>query len=167
MVAIRLLFKPPATPPYLLLLFYTACALAAFADLLADILAHTSPGSAGILADILRIAVPLVSLWIGGTYPLDRVLPCPNVAREKDVRNLHTRSAEYNDGFVPHLQVPSSDLTMPEDSVSLWSWITVSHVEPLFRIASVKTVDEADVWSLSPFFMHKNLFTKYLAYMEK
>jgi hypothetical protein len=56
---------------------------------------------------------------------------------------------------------------MPEDSVNLWAWMTMSSVEPLFGIAKSRTLDETDVWSLSPFFLHKNLFTKYLAYFEK
>lgn len=56
---------------------------------------------------------------------------------------------------------------MPEDSVNMWSWMTFAFVEPLFGISSKRTVDETDVWTLSPFFMHKNLFTKYLDYMDR
>lgn len=65
------------------------------------------------------------------------------------------------------LQAPSSNLTMPEDSVTFWSWVTVSFVTPIFEVATRRTVNEADVWSLSPFFTHKNLFTKYLSYGER
>ena len=53
---------------------------------------------------------------------------------------------------------------MPEDSVNLWSWCTFSFVEPIFGVANQRTLDEPDVWALSPFFTHKNLFNKYLEY---
>lgn len=56
---------------------------------------------------------------------------------------------------------------MPEDSVNLWSWMSVSFVAPIFQVAKKRTLNEPDVWSLSPFFTHKNLFTKYLKYTEK
>ena len=56
---------------------------------------------------------------------------------------------------------------MPEDSVNLWSWMTVTYVAPIFNVATKRTINEPDVWSLSPFFTHKNIFTKYLAYTQK
>ena len=63
---------------------------------------------------------------------------------------------------------PSSDrLTMPEDSVNLWSWSTFSFVEPLFKVSNSRTVNDSDVWTLSPFFTHKNIFTKYLHYISE
>lgn len=56
---------------------------------------------------------------------------------------------------------------MPEDSVNLWTWSTFSFVEPIFKVATSRTLNEEDVWSLSPYFKHKNLFTKYLKYKEE
>ncbi|TBU62826.1 P-loop containing nucleoside triphosphate hydrolase protein [Dichomitus squalens] len=53
---------------------------------------------------------------------------------------------------------------MPEDSANLWSWSTFSFVEPLFEVSNARTVNESDVWRLSPFLTHKNIFTKYLRY---
>ena len=53
---------------------------------------------------------------------------------------------------------------MPEDDVTLWSWSTFSFVEPIFRTASAHTLNDEDVWTLSPFLMHKNIFQKYLKY---
>ncbi|KAI0749685.1 P-loop containing nucleoside triphosphate hydrolase protein [Daedaleopsis nitida] len=53
---------------------------------------------------------------------------------------------------------------MPEDSVDLWSWSTFSFVEPLFKVSNARTVNDTDVWKLSPYFTHKNLFRKYLQY---
>ena len=65
------------------------------------------------------------------------------------------------------VQIPTSDLTMPEDNLSLWSWMTVSYVAPIFKVATKRTLNEPDVWSLSPYFTHKNIFSKYLAYTQK
>lgn len=64
-------------------------------------------------------------------------------------------------------QAPSYDLTMPEDSVNLWSWLTFSFVEPIFEVSNKRTLNEIDCWSLSPYFKHKNIFNKYLEYYEK
>lgn len=46
----------------------------------------------------------------------------------------------------------------------MWSWMSFAFVEPIFKVATSRTVDDTDVWTLSPFFQHKNLFTKYLKY---
>lgn len=76
--------KPPRTPPYLLLLFYGVNAISGLADLIAVILGWTK--DLGTIAlDILRATVPIGILWIAGTFPLEEVLPCSNVASDKDV----------------------------------------------------------------------------------
>lgn len=56
---------------------------------------------------------------------------------------------------------------MPEDNVDLWTWSTFNFVEPILNMANQRTLNEADVWWLSPFFMHKNLFNKYLEYCNR
>lgn len=56
---------------------------------------------------------------------------------------------------------------MPEDQVTLWQWCTFSFVEPIFGVAMRRRLELEDVWSLSPFFKHKNLFHKYLEYRER
>lgn len=55
---------------------------------------------------------------------------------------------------------------MPEDAVNLWQWCTFSFVEPIYGVAMKRRLEHADVWSLSPFFKHKNLFKKYLDYQD-
>ncbi|KAI0091009.1 pleiotropic drug resistance ABC transporter [Irpex rosettiformis] len=142
----RILIKHPHTPPYLLLLFYITNVLSALADLAAAVLG-TETHIGIIVLDTLRATVPTILLWLAGTFPLERTLPCSNVAAEKDV--------------------PSSDLTMPEDSVNLWSWMSVTYVASVFKVATKRTLNEPDVWSLSPYFTHKNIFSKYLAYTQK
>ena len=64
-------------------------------------------------------------------------------------------------------QPSSNKFTVPEDSANLWSWMTFSFVVPLFRVANSRTVNDEDVWTLSPYFMHKNIFTKYLQYISE
>lgn len=64
-------------------------------------------------------------------------------------------------------QIPSNELTMPEDDVNLWSWSTFSFVEPIFKVSNSRTLNETDVWALSPYFTHKNLFNKYLEYCNE
>ncbi|KAI0687745.1 P-loop containing nucleoside triphosphate hydrolase protein [Cytidiella melzeri] len=142
----RLLMKPPCTPPYFLLLFYAANVLSGLADLIAAILGPKEE-LGKIVLDLLRATIPTILLWIAGTFPLEEILPCSNAASDKDI--------------------PSINLTMPEDNLNLWSWMTVSYVSPIFKVAMSRTLDEPDVWSLSPFFAHKNLFTKYLGYCQK
>ncbi|KZT01394.1 uncharacterized protein LAESUDRAFT_739182 [Laetiporus sulphureus 93-53] len=56
---------------------------------------------------------------------------------------------------------------MPEDSADLLSWSNFSFVEPIFSVAQKRTLNEGDVWSLSPYFKHKNVFSKYLRYREQ
>ncbi|KAG2353397.1 hypothetical protein BDR07DRAFT_1309581, partial [Suillus spraguei] len=50
----------------------------------------------------------------------------------------------------------------PEDDANLWR--TVSFVEPILHPAWKRTLNDANVGCLSPFFRHKNLFNKCLDY---
>lgn len=52
--------------------------------------------------------------------------------------------------------------TCPEDATTLWGWMTFGFVEPLIQLAGKRTLTEADVWQLSPFFQHRNIFQKFL-----
>jgi hypothetical protein len=55
-------------------------------------------------------------------------------------------------------------MTSPEDAVNLWQWATFTFIEGIFPVAMKGTLQETDVFALSPFFTHKNLFKKYLKY---
>ncbi|THH32259.1 hypothetical protein EUX98_g1936 [Antrodiella citrinella] len=143
---IRVLFKPPITPPYLLIFFYITHTLVALVDLY--VLFQEEGRNLGlVVAALLRLAVPTFLTWLAGTLPLEPRLPSKNVATGIDI--------------------PSNTLAMPEDSVNLWSWCTFSFVEPIFSVAKERTINEPDVWSLSPYFTHKNLFNKYLEYCQR
>jgi hypothetical protein len=49
----------------------------------------------------------------------------------------------------------------------LWGWATFSFVEPIFNLANKGTLNDNDVWTLSPYFKHKNLFNKFLEYRAR
>ncbi|TFK93706.1 P-loop containing nucleoside triphosphate hydrolase protein [Polyporus arcularius HHB13444] len=142
----RVLVRPPATTPYLLILFYATCVIAALYDLAIDVFDRpVRPGA--VIRDASQLCVGALLVWLAGTYPLQDVWPCPNVAKPGD---------------------PSSnEYTMPEDSANLWTWSTFSFVEPLFKVSNSRRVNDEDVWTLSPFFTHKNLFRKYLQYTSE
>ncbi|KAF8236776.1 pleiotropic drug resistance ABC transporter [Tricholoma matsutake] len=67
-------------------------------------------------------------------------------------------------GTLPLQEVPSAALSCPEDDVTLWSWFTFSFVEPIFELAKTRTLNDTDVWTLSPYFRHKIIFNKCLEY---
>ncbi|KAG8943314.1 hypothetical protein FRC04_002938 [Tulasnella sp. 424] len=97
--------------------------------------------------DAVRLVALLVVLGIGVSYPIHSVMPSPNTARVGDI--------------------PSNKFTSPEDAVSLASWFTFNFMNPLFKLAGIKTLNPEDVWQLSPYFKHRNLFTKYLSISQK
>ncbi|KIY50417.1 hypothetical protein FISHEDRAFT_64655 [Fistulina hepatica ATCC 64428] len=136
-------FKRSPTVPYLPLVLSGVLILKLVVDLGTD----ASRGAHALMCDILDMVVPVAIAWVAGSYPMKCTLPCPDVAGRNNT--------------------PSYNLSMPEDDVTLWQWFTVSFVEPLYTISNARTLDEADVWHLSPYFLHKNLFNRYLEYHEK
>jgi ABC-type multidrug transport system fused ATPase/permease subunit len=49
---------------------------------------------------------------------------------------------------------PTRELDSPEDATSLYSWLTVDWMRPLLSLAKKQTLEDSDVWQLSPFFRH-------------
>ncbi|KDR85730.1 hypothetical protein GALMADRAFT_84830 [Galerina marginata CBS 339.88] len=141
-IALRVFMKPPLTPPYLLISFAVTSvllSLIAFGNniSLADDL------KAPVL-DVFAMIVPAAFAWIAGTLPLKTYRPSLNVAGPMDI--------------------PSVSLSCPEDNVNLWTWSGFTFVQPILDLATKRTLNDIDVWSLSPFFRHKNLFHKNLEY---
>ena len=66
-----------------------------------------------------------------------------------------------------NFQVPSVSFSCPEDDVTLWSWFTFSFIQPMLDLATSRTLNDTDIWMLSPFFQHKVIFTKYLEYRSQ
>ena len=96
----RLLLKPPCTPPSLSLLFFFASALFPLADVALALLGHswdstmTRPRNWDTNADLVQTvlvgfaqaAIPSTLLYLLGTLPLRVEMPAPNVAKQGDVR---------------------------------------------------------------------------------
>ncbi|KAK7063980.1 P-loop containing nucleoside triphosphate hydrolase protein [Favolaschia claudopus] len=143
--SLRIASNPPITPPYLSIAFASIQCVLPLIYLTLEVYEGGSLDSS--LVSAARIVAPAVFLWIAGTLPVQNVVPATNVAGPKDV--------------------PSMTLTMPEDKVSLWEWSTFVFVEPIFGVANKGTLNEEDVWTLSPYFKHKNLFNKLLEYRAK
>ncbi|KAG2126804.1 hypothetical protein DEU56DRAFT_742776, partial [Suillus clintonianus] len=96
---------------------------------------------------LVRIIILASFVYVAGLLPLQAVRPALNVANSADI--------------------PSSNISSPEDNANLWSWCTLSFVEPILDLAWKRTLNKADVWCLSPFFRHKNLFNKCLDYRSR
>lgn len=157
---LRIYVKPPSTPPYLLIIFASIHTIIRLFELGIQAVSST-PDKIELLIDALRTTIPATFVWIAGMYPVKATRPGPHVAQPGDVRVRDIVPYRKIDDLS---QIPSSDLTCPEDNVTLWSWSTFSFVEPIFKLATTRTLDEKDVWSLSPFFQHKNVFNKCLDY---
>ncbi|TFK19978.1 pleiotropic drug resistance ABC transporter [Coprinopsis marcescibilis] len=142
-IATACIAKPPLTPPFIFIAFALALALIAVFDSISAL--FESPIASGKLVfDIVFGLAHITFAWVAGTLPLKPYRPGLHVAKDGDV--------------------PSSRLSCPEDDVNLWSWSSFSFVEPIMHVASKRTLQDSDVWDLSPFFLHKNIFTKCLEY---
>ncbi|KAG8747893.1 hypothetical protein FRC10_010512 [Ceratobasidium sp. 414] len=146
------LFPRPSSAPYILFLFATINAFSACADIVyfrpsPDDIYNTTALMHGI-----RAVICAVILFLAGRYPLSAVLVGPEVAKSGDA--------------------PTHSFTSPEDRVSLWGWLTFSFMGPLFKLADKRSLhpsedgkyslNDEDVWSLSPTFAHRNVFRRYL-----
>lgn len=83
-----MLYKPPSTPPFLLILFAVVHVLAALMDFGFGLIRRDSNASTVFPLHIVRIVLAIVYIWLAGTMPLQPTLPAQNVARSKDVRFL-------------------------------------------------------------------------------
>ncbi|KAG7452254.1 P-loop containing nucleoside triphosphate hydrolase protein [Guyanagaster necrorhizus] len=136
---------PPVTPPYLSISYAFLQAFTSFVRLGVEI-TKAYDGTVIVLDSFCLITASLF-VYIAGTLPVQLVRPALNIAQYKDM--------------------PSVSFSMPEDDVTLWSWFTFSFIEPIFSLANARTLNESDVWGLSPYFQHKNLFNKYLEYNKR
>ncbi|KAJ7631233.1 P-loop containing nucleoside triphosphate hydrolase protein [Roridomyces roridus] len=144
--SLRLVLNPPITPPFFSVVFALIQTLVPFTQLTLE-LVHTGKLGPTLLLDVVRIGLPAIFVWIAGTLPLQTQAAAETIAGAKDV--------------------PSVTQTCPEDNVTMWEWATFSFVEPLFDLANKGTLQDTDVWSLSPYFKHKNLFNKFLKYRTR
>ncbi|KAI0050163.1 multidrug resistance-associated ABC transporter [Auriscalpium vulgare] len=65
---------------------------------------------------------------------------------------------------IPSERVDESEIgksVSPEDFTSLWGWVTFSWVWPLIKRGTRDTLNEKDVWSLSPTIQSRPIFIKF------
>ncbi|PPQ81391.1 hypothetical protein CVT24_001829, partial [Panaeolus cyanescens] len=143
-IILRISFKPALTPPYLFISFAiisVIICLVNFGD------GFYFKGQRNAFLHLLAIPTSAAFVYVAGTLPLKTYRPTLNVANYDDT--------------------PSVSLSCPEDNVNLWNWCAFTFVQPILDLAMQRTLNEMDVWTLSPFFRHKNLFHKHLAYKAK
>ncbi|KAA1107610.1 hypothetical protein PGT21_019897 [Puccinia graminis f. sp. tritici] len=128
-------------PVYSLILLWTSLVVSEAAKISFSIEADQGPLKWIILWRVLNILLILGLVYVAGSYPILDVLPCENVAKPG--------------------ASPSSEDTCPEDSTSLWQWLSFSFLDPLLQLSQQRTLKEEDVWKLSPFFQHRILFARY------
>ncbi|KAJ7492339.1 P-loop containing nucleoside triphosphate hydrolase protein [Mycena latifolia] len=143
--SLRLILNPPITPPFLSIVF-------ASIQFVVPLVKVTLDGIGGswrnaLPLNVARIIAAATFVWIAGTLPLQTMQAAKNIAGPKDT--------------------PSAVLSCPEDNVTMWEWATFSFVEPIFHVANKGTLNESDIWSLSPYFKHTNLFNKCLEYRAR
>ncbi|CAE6419815.1 unnamed protein product [Rhizoctonia solani] len=151
------LFPLPASVPYVLFLFAILNLLSACVD---TIYYHPGPKdmyNVSSLVDGIRATICGAIVFFAGRFPIAPILPGPNVAMVGDPL--------------------TSELTSPEDGASLWGWLTFSFMSPLFALANERSVrssesgkfslNDEDVWALSPTFAHRNVFRRYLREMKE
>ncbi|PPQ63821.1 hypothetical protein CVT24_009771 [Panaeolus cyanescens] len=143
-ITLRISFKPALTPPYLFISFAITSVIISLVNFGDGVYFK---GQRNAFLHLLAIPTSAAFVYVAGTLPLKTYRPALNVANHDDT--------------------PSVSLSCPEDNVNLWNWSAFTFVQPILDLAMQRTLNETDVWTLSPFFRHKNLFHKYLAYKAK
>ncbi|KAG8934657.1 hypothetical protein FRC02_009484 [Tulasnella sp. 418] len=133
-MSIRIVVRPPRTPPYILLAFGITTLVISLIRCWNE--KHLS------IAEVINAVAALIVIAVAGMYPLLDVLPGHHVAQPGNI--------------------PSDKFSSPEDSINLWQWSTFVFMNPLLKLANIQTLNEENVWKYSPFFLHRNLFSKYL-----
>jgi hypothetical protein len=71
---------------------------------------------------------------------------------------------------IPSVNVKEADVgksVSPEDYTTLWGWLSFSWVTPLVDAGTSATLDEKDVWALSPTMQSKPIFSKFGSIQRK
>lgn len=142
---LRISYRPLQDAPVGNILFYSSEALWS-AIRLGNVLLASPHMNFDVLMSTSILFISSVAAWIAGTLPLRSELPGPNVS-------------------VPY-STPVYSQSNPVDAITFWDWMNFSFVAALYPTSARKRLDGEDAWSLSPYFLHKNLFTKYLKYIR-
>jgi hypothetical protein len=133
-MAIHSLLRHKATPYYGLTLFY----LLDMSALLYGIVIVPWYTTLFLLVQIARVIPSMALLGIALSLPVTTYLPSHKTALRTSGTN--------------------NTLDGPEDGVSLFDWLTVRWMNPLLSKAQKKTLEDEDIWLLSPFYKHRYLY---------
>ncbi|KAF7338909.1 hypothetical protein MSAN_02214200 [Mycena sanguinolenta] len=140
----RPILRPISTPPYDMVVLYVAHIAGGTLQLGGYIFLHNAPSPGTCVLAVLSanvvVLIALVVIIMG--MPLD--LPSPFVEKK-------------NIGWS----------VSPEDYTTLWGWLTFNWVKPLLKRGRNATLDEKDVWALSPTFQSRPIFIKFSTLPQK
>ncbi|KAI0257019.1 hypothetical protein BJV78DRAFT_1272168 [Lactifluus subvellereus] len=138
---VRPIVRPTPTPPFdlfTLYLIHTVVELVSLASFAYNKHAHDTPLPLALtfVAHILNLAVLLILVTITLSMPL--AIPSNRIDKAKIGKSVS-----------------------PEDYTSLWGWVTFSWVWPLVKRGTSTTLNEDDVWALSPTMQSRPVFVKF------
>lgn len=137
------LIRPSVTPKYGILAFYVLDLLAAFVS----ILTINDSSLSKLLGPALQLIISLLLISLTGSLPVSAQYPSENVGKRSDS--------------------PTRALDSPEDGVTLFSWLLVDWMNPLLNTAKQRTIEDTDIWQLSPFFRHYIIYPVFKALPQK
>lgn len=122
----------------------------------------------GLLATTTSILVAQLALLVPAPFldKVDNILLIlaiiPTVAVIAIILCMPLRSPESSKHQIsPVYEKPTYDLRSPEDSLTLWQFMSVSWMSPLISLGSTRQLNEEDVWSLSFEFQHRPLHDRF------
>ncbi|KDN42598.1 hypothetical protein K437DRAFT_158415 [Tilletiaria anomala UBC 951] len=191
-VLIRTLFAPQRTPPRdtfaLLVVFLLGAILQlhyTLASAFASVWRHQAGtygfvnasravgGAAGesvrgvagnLVLECVSLASLLWALWLVGTMPI-AVFPSSNDFSSLSPEQKLVLSDPMYTLYAPErIDVDASKLSSPEDTCTLFHWLTFRWVASLLRATRKGKLDETDVWQLSRFVKSRVLIRKWNEY---
>jgi hypothetical protein len=138
--AVRIIFFARQTPHYDLLVLFLAefvSSILGFGGVLFSTQVKGTKAPAGIIiVHLFNVVVVLVLLIVTLSTPI--AVPSIRVKREELGRTL-----------------------TPEDHTTLWSWLSFSWMSPIIAKGTNTTLNEDDIWTLSPTLQSRVLFTRF------
>lgn len=153
----RPVFKLTVTPPYDLLVLYVCRILVdsvAFGGILYDKQIY------GIPLPMPLYTASLVASLAGAVLSLTTVLSMPLgvPSARVDAAEIVRRHDNYRALFADSQQGKS---VSPEDYTSVWGWASFHWVKPLITRGTTTTLQEPDVWNLSPTMQARPVYMKF------
>ncbi|GJJ10347.1 hypothetical protein Clacol_004573 [Clathrus columnatus] len=157
------IFEPQVTVPYKLFIFYVLQLIAGvfqFGSIWYD---HDIFGiplrTVDVVGGSLNLFVVLTLLIIVLRMPLS--VPTNDEIAEKIVRLLSLISGSK--GAHGLIETCQGTEVSPEDYAPLWKWITFEWILPLIRKGTHETLNEPDIWNLSPTMQSKAVYEKFIS----